>query len=420
MSAKYDIVVFGATGYTGQMAAEFLAEKIHQGAKFPTSAKVIAIAGRNVSKLESVNSTIKNRFGITFDIIKADTGDEKSIEDMVKQTRVVITTAGPYIKHGPVVVRYCAQYGVQYCDITGEAIFVKDMINQYDATAVKNNALILSMCGFDCVPFDICTTHLAEQVRAKYNAGLGTVQTTVKTTGGGISGGTFQTILAMMESTKDKSALMDPYYLNPKDDKIYPPGKTARPQDKENYIPIKDSVTGNWLSYSPFSATDTKVVRRTARLYEKIGQGFGPKFTYLTERLEMPTIIHAIVTTVGMLLFVILASIPFTRNLLKKYGPQSGDGPSPATRDKTRMQVTVRGQIDGASGGKKSARVILRGGDLGYYQTSHMVSVVGLLLAYQKDKLKVQGGVVTPGFALGSLLVDSLNQETEIKITYED
>ena len=423
MSAKYDIVVFGATGYTGRMAAEFLAEKIYQGAPFPKSAKAIAIAGRSTAKLEAVNSVIKNRFGegLQFDVIQADTSDHNSIEQMVKQTKCVISTAGPYIKHGPIVVKYCVLYGVQYCDITGEATFVREMIDKHNADAEKNNALILNMCGFDCIPFDLCTTYLADQVRRRYNAGLGNVQTVVSAQGGGVSGGTFQTIMANMSQSGGKGSkdMQDPYYMNPRDDPKFPPGTRPRAEDKENFLPKYDSVRGKWLAYSFFSLTDTKVVRRTARLFEKSGSGFGPKFTYLTERLEVPSVIHAWLMTIGLVIFVLLASIPFTRNLLKKYGPQSGDGPSPAVRDKTRMQVVVSGEIDGSSA-KKKARVILRGGDLGYYQTAHMVSVVGLVLAYQKDHLKIQGGVVTPGYAIGPYLVERLNQDTAIKITYED
>jgi short subunit dehydrogenase-like uncharacterized protein len=397
---RYDIVVFGATGFTGQLALEYLAQREHK--------QSIAIAGRDHAKLTS----IAQRFpSVSFGVIVADVSDEKSIDEMVSRTRVLINFTGPYDKYGSVVVKACVKHGVQYCDITGEAFWNKKMIEQFHAQAQQSQALIVSFCGFDSIPFDLPVLKIVQYIRDKHKCGTGKVQTVVDLNGGGFSGGTFQSFLNAFENNYATSPKYShPYALNPQDDPEYPPNsKVVRKEDKDYYLPWYDSKKAEWRNFWVMTSTNSKVVRRSQRLFKQIGFDYGKNFAYLTEAQRAKSLFRAILFTLLLVVFVVLALIPFTRRLLQKYGPQPGSGPSQESRDTAKTTITITAKVDDSS--RKEVIAVLTGRDLGYTDTAKMIVESALLLASKKNELKVKGGVVTPAFAFGSELLDILNEQ---------
>lgn len=421
-SPQYDIVVFGATGFTGTLISEYLAYLVYTKAKWgPTSDKVVALAGRSAKKLEQLVDRIKKRFGgdIVFDTIVADAEDAKAVEEVVSKTKVLIGAAGPFTKYGSNVVEACALRGVQYCDITGETSWNRVMIDKYHQTAIKNNALIVSFCGCDSIPFDLATLMLVEHIKQKYNCGTGDVQLIAQFPADFTpSGGTFQTMLTILgEGIKPEA--IHPYALNPRDDPEYPPMGKVRPQDKDSFLPFYDSLRGRLYNYFIMSSTNTKVVRRSWRLYKQAGFDYGSNFAYRSEYQDTGSFLSAILMTIMLVIFTLLAATPFTNQLLKKYGIQAGDGPSPAKRDRTRVTLDFYGKVDHPSI-DKTVKLSVTAGDIGYTNTAEMAVESALILAYRKGELNTQGGVVTPAFAFGSLLARQLTEVTPVKFRLHD
>eukprot|EP00475_Leptophrys_vorax_P000593 TRINITY_DN1032_c0_g1_i1.p2 TRINITY_DN1032_c0_g1~~TRINITY_DN1032_c0_g1_i1.p2 ORF type:complete len:424 (-),score=112.91 TRINITY_DN1032_c0_g1_i1:2680-3951(-) len=417
--SKYDIVVYGATGFTGQMAAEYLAKKIHEGDPTgPKSASQIALAGRSRKKLEELSNKIATRFGnaagkLYFDVIEADSSDAKSIDEMVRQTKVVLAAAGPFVKYGGVVVGACAKHGVHYCDITGETYWNRKMIDKHHQEAINSGAVIVSFCGMDSIPFDIGTVYLVDYVKKNFaDAGLGEVQTIVRVENGALSGGTFQTAMAMRDHAT-KEELADPYLLNPRGDK-FAPRTPPRPQDMNRWLPWKEPERG-WVAPFVMAMINTKVVRRSWRLFENSPLDYGPKFAYKYEGHDLGGLFVAALLSIGLLIFDVLTNFTFVRKFLQKYGPQSGDGPSPKARETVRTWIRITGRVD-VPKFRKTAYVDVKGGDLGYTETAQMVAESALVLAQGTD-LRVKGGVVTPAFAFGPEFAERLTKTTGVKFS---
>ncbi len=392
------MTVLGATGFTGQLLLQYLCQRAP-----PTL--TLAVAGRDTHKLDALVQQFPRLASVY-----ADATVYESLDSMAAQTRVLINLAGPYDKYGTGVVRACVRHNTQYCDITGEAFWYKKMIQAFHQEACEAKTLVVSFCGFDSVPFDLPVLKLAQLAREQYGCGIGKVQSVVDMKGG-ISGGTFQSFLNAFEKKYATSAeYAHPYALNPKDDPEFPPDAVyVRPEDKDFYLPWYDSKKAEWRNFFVMHSTNSKVIRRSQRLFKQAGFDYGKNFVYLSEAQKAKSLFRAILVTVVLVLFAVLASIPFTRRLLQKYGPQSGSGPSAKRREKSRTAVTVTAEID--NGSKKEVSIFLTGRDLGYTDTAKMVVECALILATKKNELKVQGGVVTPAFAFGTDLLDTLNDQ---------
>jgi short subunit dehydrogenase-like uncharacterized protein len=370
---EHDIVLFGGTGFTGALTAEYLA------ANAPASTRW-ALAGRNQGKLEA----LRERLGVDVPLLKADVTDEKSIDDVAASARVVITTVGPYITYGEPLVKACAEHGTDYTDLTGEPEFADRMFVKYHAKAESTGARIVHACGFDSIPHDLGARFTVEQLPEGVPL---TVRGYVQA-GGKFSGGTFASALTgfsrarqNLEAARERKRLEQP-----------PAGRSAK---AERGRPRHDRDIDSWVL--PFPSIDPQIVVRSARAVER----YGPDFTY-GHYIVMKNLPQAIGLPLGVAGVFTLAQIPPARKFLMSRVPQ-GTGPDEERRAKSWFRVHFHGE-----GGGKRVVCEVRGGDPGYTETAKMLAEAGLCLA--NDDLPQTAGQVTTSQAMGAALTERLKR----------
>jgi short subunit dehydrogenase-like uncharacterized protein len=370
---EHDIVLFGCTGFTGALTAEYLAANAPESTRW-------ALAGRNVDKLER----LRERLGVDVPVLKADVGDEKSITDVAASTRVVITTVGPYIAYGEPLVKACAEHGTDYTDLTGEPEFVDRMFVNHHAQAEQSGARIVHACGFDSIPHDLGARFTVEQLPEGVPL---TVRGYVQA-GGQFSGGTFASALtgfsrvrANIEAAKERKRVEDQ--------------ANGRVIKGERGRPRHDGHIGAYVL--PFPSIDPQIVLRSARALER----YGPEFTY-GHYIAIKKLPQAIALPIGVAGVFVAAQIPPARRFLQKRVPQ-GTGPSEERRAKSWFKVHFHGE-----GGGKRVICEVSGGDPGYGETSKMLAESALCLA--NDDLPQTAGQVTTAQAMGAALTDRLQR----------
>jgi short subunit dehydrogenase-like uncharacterized protein len=374
---EYDVVLFGATGFTGGLTAEYLARAAGPQTRW-------AIAGRNQAKLEAVRERLGDGHP-DIALIIADVTDPESLRRMAGSVRVVISTVGPYILYGEPLVAACAAAGTDYVDLTGEPEFVDLMWLRYQQPAERTGARIVHCCGFDSIPHDLgvlyTVNHLPEGVPLK-------VEGFVRA-GGTFSGGTYHSAVHIMGRLRQgRQVAAQRKRLEPRPDDRRIRGLTA--------LPHHDETAGGWVLPAP--TIDPQVVLRSARALER----YGPEFSYghyiVAKRLAM---LGGLTAGAGTL--AALAQIPPTRKLLLKFR-DPGDGPSPEQRDKSWFKVRFKGE---APGGERFVTEV-SGGDPGYGETSKMLAESALCLAH--DDLPQRSGQLTTAVAMGQALIDRLQR----------
>ncbi|MBV9337372.1 MAG: saccharopine dehydrogenase NADP-binding domain-containing protein [Solirubrobacterales bacterium] len=369
----YDIVVFGATGFTGALTAEYLAAHAPQSTRW-------ALAGRNQGKLEDVRRRLAalNPACAEVPLLRADVTDTDSVRNVAEATRVVITTVGPYIRHGEPLVRACASAGTDYVDLTGEPEFVDRMWLGYHEQAIETGARIVHSCGFDSIPYDLGALFTVQQLPEGAPMALdGFVRV-----GGSVSGGTYQSTIEILARLRQSASVARERR-----------GRETRPSDRRVKgmpgTPHHDEFGGGWAV--PFPTIDPQTVLRSARALER----YGPEFTYshylVVKRL--PVLIGMVGGVAGV---AALAQIPPTRKLLLDL-KTSGSGPSPEERQKAWFRVRFAGRS-----GDRQVRTEVSGGDPGYGETSKMLAESALCLAH--DDLPERAGQLTPAVAMGDAL----------------
>ncbi|PWJ25821.1 short subunit dehydrogenase-like uncharacterized protein [Branchiibius hedensis] len=384
----YDIVLYGATGFVGKLTAEHLAAHAPDGVR-------IALAGRSPSKLEVVHADL----GVDWPLVIADSSDPDSLKALAESTRVVISTVGPYAKYGLPLVEACATAGTDYVDLTGEVLFVRESIDRFHALAGSTGARIVHSCGFDSVPSDLAVYELAQV------AGPLTDTTSYVRMKGGVSGGTVASAreqMAQVRSDKAKRAIaLDKFALSP--------DRAAEPKGE-----WKDSLTvwhsdemHSWAAPFIMSTFNTRIVRRSNAL---LGYAYGEGFRYretLTTGDGWQGRLRAEAIAKGMAAGMAALSVGKLAPLIDKVVPAPGEGPSEEDRTNGRFSVEAR------SGGYRS--VVAAKGDPGYAATCVMLGESALALATQRDDLPMpeglDGGVLTPATALGSVLSDRLRAQ---------
>jgi short subunit dehydrogenase-like uncharacterized protein len=392
----FDIVVFGATGFTGKLVAEWLAEHAPEGLSW-------AIAGRNPSKLERVRSELAGRWPALRDLalIQADSSNEDDVRRLAESTRVVCTTVGPYLAYGLPLAAACARAGTHYCDLTGETLFIRKTIDTLEDVARETGARIVHCCGYDSIPSDMGTLLLQDHMIAQ-GAPAQRVTTYVGPTKGGFSGGTIASMIGLMEAASDRSVrrqLADPYNLDPADGK--------RGVDTwDQGAPAYDETIGTWTAPFVMAAINTRVVRRSHAL---LGYPWGEGFSY-TETMSLgPDLggrLRAYAVSAGLGAFVAAVATPGPRKLLTKYAlPAPGEGPDEEARETGFFRHLVTG-----IGADPSHRAIARVRgikDPGYGETAKMLSNAALCLALNDD-LPDRAGILTPASGIGLPLLDRL------------
>ena len=222
----YTVVLYGATSFVGQITAHYLAQFLtEQKTDNPSHSVTLAIAGRDEDKLKKLQNEIASKQhedADELDIIIANSNDDASLDAMTQQTQVIISTVGPYLKYGEPLIKSCAQNGTDYVDLTGEAIFIKDMLDKYQDTAKQSGARIVNSCGFDSIPSDLGVYFTQQHAQDKFNQACETIHMRVKAAKGGLSGGTIASMATIFEEVgEDKSRrkqVANPYLLNDETD----------------------------------------------------------------------------------------------------------------------------------------------------------------------------------------------------------
>ena len=384
MNRKYKIVIFGATGFTGELCAKFMSEKY--------SDIPIAIAGRNLEKLEK----IKNKHGLPFPIIVADAFDVNALEKMCKDTEVVLSTAGPYHKYGSDLLGACVKNGCHYVDITGESFWIKDMIEKHHKEASNKGVRIINACGFDSAPSDLGVFYAVNQVAGSVKS----VQC-FQAWKGEASGGTMETMFSSMDAKLAKGGL-GKFSLNPKNSISENQKKKTSDKIKVQKIPHLGGWTGPFVMALP----NTRVVRRSAALSKFTGKYYGDDFVYSEGAYYSKKSAARKVTFMTLALGLIIVS-PL-RKLLRGFFRKPGEGPSQEAMDsgffKSRFLIETK---DGFRAFSMSSS-----GDPGYKMTSRMACESALCLAVENPASlpggEGFGGLLTPSVGLGNVLINRL------------
>jgi short subunit dehydrogenase-like uncharacterized protein len=391
---EFDVIVWGATGFTGQLVVAYLAETYGVDGELRW-----AIAGRNRSKLESVRqSCLADGQHEQLPILIANSNDPGSLATLVQKTRVICTTVGPYAKYGTTLVEACVEAGTHYCDLTGEVQWMARVIPQYQKAAEASGARIVHTCGFDSVPFDMGNWYLQQVMHERHGVYAQQVKGRVGRNRGAASGGTIASILNMMEEAQNdpsvRQEVANPYAL-------YPVG-TPNGRDGPDQTGAKfDADFNQWTSPFIMAAINTRVVRRTNAL---MGFPWGENFRYDEATLNASRYEATRNTVAGGIGLVALALRP-TRKLAQRFLPKPGEGPSRDQREAGYYEVFFRG-IDAQSPEKDT--IVSVSGDLdpGYGSTARMLGEAAVCLA--KDPLTVGGGFWTPASALADNYLNRL------------
>lgn len=379
-SRDYDLVLFGATGFTGQLTADYLARHAPPSLRW-------ALAGRNPEKLERVRDRLAELDPElkTLDLLHADVTDAGSLADVAARSRVVITTVGPYLSYGEPLVAACAEAGTDYVDLTGEGEFVDRMYVAHHETARRTGARIVHACGFDSIPHDLGAMFTVQQLAA---SGPVTVRGVVRA-GGRPSGGTFHTaVLGLSRVRESRDAAAARRRVEPR-----PEGRSSRAVAGG---PHRDGLLGFWLL--PLPTLDPSIVARSGAALAS----YGPKFRYShyagTKTLRMAAGGAAGVTTLGL-----AAQVKPLRELMLSRIKQ-GDGPDPSRRERSWFTVDFVGEGDG-----RTVHTRVSGGDPGYGETSKMLAESALCLAF--DDNPPTSGQVTTAQAMGDNLLARLTKQ---------
>lgn len=380
----YDLVLFGATGFTGRQTAHLLAAEA-TGLKW-------AIAGRSEEKLAALAAELP----VEVDTITADGRDAAAMSQLAASTRVVCSTAGPFSLYSDVLVAACVLHGTHYTDITGETPWVRRLIDTHHAKAAAEGTRIVPMCGFDSVPSDLGAWLVADALRARGEDTL-SVRAAFKMKVGAVNGGTLASALAIAEQSGPR-AFTDPVYLHPAP--LRTKAERTRHADDRSirFDEQLDTVTAPFV----MAAVNTRVVRRSNALFDEAGQAYGPEFTYqefqATRNRRQAWGMALGLGSVGSLL-----AISPGRALIRALGPSPGEGPTPHDIE---HGYTAATHVGAGSGGSVVRAKLRYDGDPANKATVRFLVSSTLLLC--GDTLTSPGGVITPAVAFGGQLVAHL------------
>ena len=409
MPREFDVVLFGATGFTGRLVAEHLLRRL------PQEPFRLALAGRNRAKLEQVRDGLAavSPAATELPLLVGDAADEAFLASLAERTKVVCTTVGPYAKYGSGLVAACSAAGTHYCDLTGEAQWIRRMIDQHHETAALNGARIVFTCGFDCIPSDLGTWFLQREAMADGGPPCEHVKYRVVDFAGGMSGGTIASMMEMMEEAGSdpevRRVMAAPYSINPK-------GERSGPDGAESLAPAYDEDFQQWTAPFVMGAIDTKVVRRSNAL---LGYRYGKSFRYDEAMLTgagPAGLVRATGVAAGMGVGMGAMAIAPVRRFAARFLPQPGEGPDEKTRERGHFTIRLAGRRAGESQATVRARVT-GDRDPGYGSTAKMLGEAALCLAL--DPLDSAAGCSTPAAAMGESLLTRLQAHAGVQFERE-
>jgi len=393
---RYDVVVWGATGFTGKWVAQYLFTH------YPQNKLRWAIAGRNADKLQGVREFVGDSEK-SVDYLLADSNDETSLQTLVAQTRVIISTVGPYAYYGSKLVKTCAEAGTHYVDLTGEVPWMREMIDAHRATAQASGARIVHSCGFDSIPSDMGNYYIQQQARARFGAYLKNVRFSLTRVKGGISGGTIASMIDIIkQAVKDKQIrrlLANPYALNPD-----PTRRGVDRRDQNGVVYSKE--LRKWTAPFLMAVINTRIVRRSNAL---LGFRYGDDFSYTETMATAPgakgyAAAKAISTALKTI--VVMGVTPPGRAILGVLLPSQGKGPKIDPDNPGSYQIQFNGET---AKGESLVAKVTGDADPGYGSTSKMLAESAICLAL--DDLDVDGGFWTPSSAMGDALLERLTMQ---------
>jgi short subunit dehydrogenase-like uncharacterized protein len=391
---EFDVVVWGASGFTGRLVAAHLLAAYGVG-----GALRWALAGRSEMRLAEVRRGLGTE-AAALPLILANADDAAGLEALARRTRVVCTTVGPYALYGSTLVAACAAQGTHYCDLTGEVPWMRRMIDAHHDHARQTGARIVHTCGFDSIPSDLGVWFLQREMGRRFGSAADRVKFRLRDARGGFSGGTIASLLNMQdEAERDaevRAVLADPYGLNPD-------GERRGLDGPDRALPEFDADFDAWAAPFVMGTINTRVVRRSNAL---LGHAYGRDFRY-DEALLVPFGVWgfplAATVSAGTAVAGVAASIGPLRRTLSRLLPQPGQGPSRHVRESGYFRIELLGR--NAAG--EVLRVAVRGDrDPGYGATSRMLGEAAVCLA--RDPLASPGGVLTPAVAMGDALLERL------------
>lgn len=385
---EFDLIVWGATGYTGGLVARAVAERAPADLRW-------AVSGRDRERLDAV----RNGIGRHVDRIRADAHDAASLDAMVRRTRTVVSTVGPYARHGTPLVAACVAAGTDYADISGEVSWMRSTIDAFHAGAGASGTRIAHACGFDAVPSDLGVQRLQAVALERHGRPCRDVLHLFGPMSGGVSGGTVASSLALLESAADdpggvRSALADPDLLAP--------GAARSPREPDPWWPQRRRGAGGWTAPFALAAVNEKVVRRTRAL---LGEPWGNDFRY-RERLGTATWARAAAVGAATVAAPRLLAFPPVRRAARWLLPSPGEGPGVRARERGFFRSTLIGRVDPST--EPVLVTVAFDLDPGYGATARMLAETGLGLAL--DEFDAPGGVLTPAVLGGARLLRRLGE----------
>ena len=383
-----DVVIYGATGFTGKLVVEYMQEKYGKDEGISW-----AIAGRSEEKLNSVREELK--VGSNVPQLLVDSNDKDSIASMVQQTKCVLTTVGPYQLYGANILQQCVSHGVDYVDLCGEPGWMHEMINEHAEQAKETGARIVFSCGFDSIPFDLGVYFLQKEVIARHGQPASNVRGRVRAMNGEFSGGTAASLGATMASLKEKpelfEVLVNPFALSN--------GFTG-PEQAQDSKPIYDDKLETWVAPFFMAPINTKNVHRSNALMDHL---YGKDFCYNEMWIQGPG-------EEGKAAAEFVGSM----NPLAD-APAPGEGPSKESRENGNYDVLFCADLSDGSSLHASVSGDM---DPGYGSTSKMIAESALCLV--DDCSELSGGIYTPAPAMGEKLITRLQASAGLTFKIED
>ena len=397
------LTVFGATSFVGQILTRYLY------GRFGTDGELRwAIAGRSEKKLRELHGSLYPKAAKLPQIVaKAD--DEQALRTMCTESKVVISTVGPYALYGEPLVKICAATGTDYCDLTGEVQWIRRMIRKYEGAARNSGARIVHCCGFDSIPSDLGVHFLQKQAMQKYGKTCPKVKLRVKAMRGGASGGTIASMLNVVkEASRDpqlRRELANPYSLCPDG---YTPQLWQPNISRAEY----DADFKSWIAPFVMAAINTRIVQRTNALSK---QAYGADFRYDEAVLRGDGFkgrVSATNMSTGLGAFMAAASMAPTRWVLERFLPKPGEGPTPEQQRNGFFDIRILGRTPEGH----TLQVKVAGdSDPGYGSTGKMLGQAGACLALDIPKSATPGGFWTPATIFGDRLIERLTRYSGLR-----
>ena len=390
MDKKYEIIVYGATGFTGQICCKYLRDNYTD--------LVWAMAGRNGDKLEE----IKSNLNLDCDVVVADGADIEALRSLTSQTKVVLSTAGPFARYGSLLVQACVESGTHYTDITGENHWVRGLIDKHHSEAASKGVRIIPSCGYDSIPSDLGAFFTISQ----FNKPVSRVDVYHEAQGGA-SGGTTETIFTMDGLSKE---MIDPFVLNPQETV----SEEQRQKSKDGFVVEQVDGIEGWSGIGMMAVANTRVVRRSAALMEQNQKSYGNNFTFGEHGL-FSTKRMARLASYGSILAFLVIGTPL-KYLVRPFLLKPGQGPSQETQDKGWFRATF---VAHSEDNERKICSMYGSGDPGYKSTAKMVCESAIALARSDDLPggSEYGGVLTSAVGLGNVLINRLKAaEIEFKV----